>query len=185
MIKRAAWCGAALLAGTLALTGCGSSSSPSSNAQASSAPALASVTPTPAAAASSPAVGTNAGSDFCTSLKQAHSDMSQMTANMAKSMAGGSFATREQNLSAFMQAVITELAKVESTMTNAPANVQAALTVVNQWYAQATTVVTQSKSSTQLVLALATLGRNTTGLRAASDTLTAYGKAQCGNLFSS
>jgi hypothetical protein len=178
MIKHPAWLGAALVAAALTLAACGSGASTSaagsSQTQASTAAPATSASPTATVA------GSNTGSDFCTQLKQSAANFAAIGPTFAKTIQAGNFAADKQVMAAFFQKAEVELARIESTMTSAPANVQASLVTVNKFYLQLISTWSHATSMSQLGASMVALGKNAP-LKAADDTLRAYEVSQCGS----
>jgi hypothetical protein len=180
MVKRSAWSAAVLLAAAMVLTACSSGSKPA--AASSSTPAVAAQSSTPAALPTGTVAGSNTGSSFCGDLTAARTYFASLEPTLIKGAESGSYATYKADMGSFLSKALNGLAAVESTMTGAPANVQAALTVVNKAYLSMQTAVASSTSLTSLGLAMeGILGRNENQLKAASNTLTAYAVSQCGS----
>ena len=81
--------------------------------------------------------GTNAAapsggsSSFCGALVRESSDAAKLSTNFSQSLGSGNFSTAQQTLNSYLAQVSQDLAKVESSMNSAPANVQNALQVIN------------------------------------------------------
>jgi hypothetical protein len=110
--------------------------------------------------------------------------MSKLGSTLGTAIASNDFATTKQTLAAFFATTGQGLAQVETTMTDAPANVQAALTVVNQYFSQLQSVIASSTSMKQLETSMASQANNAQ-IKAAGQTLDAYTKSQCGDVTSS
>jgi ABC-type phosphate/phosphonate transport system substrate-binding protein len=165
---------AVVLAGSLILAGCSKSSSSASGAPSVSVsvPAL----PTTEPSTSLP--GSNPTSDFCTALKTEQAKLKALNTSFAGSIASTDIATIKKNLTDYMAAVTQAAARVETTMTSAPADVQAALQVFNAFL---TELPAKIKGATSLPsLAAVFKGMDTAQMKAAAKTLSDYGKSQCG-----
>ena len=187
MVKHGSLAVVTLLLAALGLGGC--SSGTSTSAGSASSHTSVAVQPSTgiqssvASAIASQAASISSG-DFCTAIGQAHAYFLTIAPTLAKAYATGKFSSIKQELESFWAAAVQGLAKVESTMTSAPANVQAALTTVNKAYAQFQSAVANSTSEAQLAVSMGAVGNNLQ-MRQADQTLTAYGKSQCGSLATS
>jgi hypothetical protein len=166
---------AVVLAASLILGAC-SKSSPSAASGSVSVPTLPSVAPPTSEA------GSNPTSDFCTALKVEKAKLNALTSNLGTAVDPTDLATTKKNLATYMAAVTQAVVEVESTMSAAPADVQAALQVFNT-YLQA--LPDRIKNATTMAgLADAFQGMDTPEMKSASKTLSAYAKSQCGTLSS-
>jgi len=179
MGRQREWLGAFVVAGALVLAACSSGSS--TNAVASSGPAL------PSAAATSPPAtttqGVNPGGDFCTGLKAEKANLDKLSKTLGTAIASKDYATTKQTLQTYFGATMQAIAQVEALMSDAPANVKAALNTVNQYISQFQSAIASSTSLQQLGTSMAALG-NTSQLKGAGKVLSAYTKAQCGDIAS-
>jgi len=168
-----------IVAVALVASACGSASV-AKTAGAAAATAT-SASATAAASSGSPTLsgGTAATGPFCDQLKASQGTLATQTSQYAKAVESGNFAGIKSTLAAFFHKAEGQLATVESTMSGAPANVQSALTTVNQTYTRMVSAVDSSTSLTQLSAAFIALDKNPS-LKPALATLTAYGESQCG-----
>jgi len=180
MITRSVRAALAIAAVALAASACGSTSAGKTPAAAAAATTAASASAT-TVSSGSPTLsgGTAATGPFCDQLKTSQGTLATQTSQYAKAVETGNFAGIKSTLSTFFHKAEGQLATVESTMTGAPANVQAALTTVNQTYTRMVSAVDNSTSLTQLSAAFVALDKNPS-LKPAFATLTAYGESQCG-----
>jgi len=166
MMKHRNLVGIAVLAAAVSLSAC------SSNATSSS-------------TTTSHPSGTNAaapsGGSFCGALVNESADAGKLTTNFAQSIASGNFSSAQQTLKGYFAQVGQDLAKVESTMSSAPANVQSALQVFNNWFRQAQTAVSNATSMQELGQSFTSLSSDS-HLAAASKTVGDYVNSQCGTI---
>ena len=164
---------AIVLAGSLILGAC-SKSTPEATGASSSA----SIPTLPTSAPPTTQPGSNPTSDFCVALKAEQAKLNALTSKFTASLATPDIATVKKNLTDYMAAVTQAAAEVESTMTSAPADVQAALQVFNDYLTQ---LPDKIKGATNLPsLAAVFKGLDTAQMKAAAKTLSNYGKSQCG-----
>jgi hypothetical protein len=168
-----AWLAAIVFSGAMVLSACNSSSTPDT-----SSPAAGTGATTPAAT-SNP--GANPTSDFCTQLKTENAKFAQLGKTFGAAIASHDFATTKQTLATYFSAVAQAMSEVEASMSSAPADVQAALQTVNQYFSQLQSEIANASSLKQLETSLAAQG-NSAQLKAAGATLSAYSKSQCGDL---
>ena len=176
MRSRWAWLGAIVVSSSMALAACSSSSSPSTT----TAPG----TPAPASASSTAPQGANPASDFCLKLRSENAKFAQLSKTLGTAFASQDFAATKQTLTTYFDAVGQALADLESSMISAPADVQAALQTVNQYFTKLQSALAGATSLQELGTAFGSVG-STPQLKAAGATLKAYGTAQCGVLPSS
>ena len=177
MITFSARIAAALTAVALVTSGCGSSSpSPSPAAAATSA----STAGSPSAATSPTNAGGSAtGGAFCNSLSSSQAAIAGQRAQFAKALVAGNFTSVKSALSDYFHKLAVQLAAVESTMTGAPPNVQAAMLTVNKTYARMLAAVDGAGSLAQMSAGFDTLGKDPQ-LKPALATLKTYGEGLCG-----
>jgi len=158
------------------LSACGSASTGKTSGAASTTSAAAST----AASTGSPTLsgGTAATGPFCAQLKTSQGTLATQSSQYVKAIEAGNFAGIKSALSAFFHKVEGQLATVESTMTGAPANVQSALTTVNETYTKMVSAVDNSTSLSQMSAAFVSLDKDP-ALKPALATIAAYGKSQC------
>ena len=159
------------------LSACGSASTGKTSGAAASTTSAAAST---AASTGSPTLsgGTAATGPFCAQLKTSQGTLATQSSQYVKAIEAGNFAGIKSALSAFFHKVEGQLATVESTMTGAPANVQSALTTVNETYTKMVSAVDNSTSLPQMSAAFVSLGKDP-ALKPALATIAAYGKSQC------
>jgi hypothetical protein len=183
MRTRRAWLAAIVVSSVVALAACSSSaSSPTTVAGGTNAPgsATASSTTEP----STPVQGANPGGDFCKLLKAEKTKVSQLSKTLGTALGSNNFASTKKTLTTYFDAVAQALSEVEASMGDAPADVQAALQTVNQYFAQLRSGVTSASSLTDLGTNLSSQ-MNSNELKKAGETLGAYTVSQCGNTSSS
>ncbi len=83
----------------------------------------------------------------------------------------------KNSLESFVAGSVDTLANVEAEMASAPANVQAAVTVLDQFFTQARTATKSATNLTQLKTAVASLLNDQ--VNTASATLTDYSNLLC------
>jgi hypothetical protein len=168
---------AVLVAGSaFALAACGSSNSggsPSSSSSPSSA-AAAATTSTPAAV-----TGVNANGPFCTTVKAEQVDIAKLEPTFVAAFETGNFTKIKEIELAFFDHVFADAKQVENSMGSVPANVQAALGVINGFFTQVDDAVKSATSLQDLEAKMITLGKDPS-FKAAGEVLAAYGKEQCG-----
>jgi hypothetical protein len=177
MSNRRAWLGTIVVVSALVLAACSKSSTPGAT---STGGAPVSV---PASVPGSVAQAVNPGSDFCTELKTENAKAAALGKTFGSALASKDFATTKQTLAAYFGAVSQSLAQVEASMSSAPANVQAALGVVNQFFGKVQSAVASANSMKELETSMTNVS-NTAQLKVAGATLSAYSKSQCGDLSS-
>ena len=173
MMKHRTIAGIVVVAAAVALSACSSGSNSASSGS---------------SATTSHSSGTNAApssgsGSFCGALVNEQASATKLATSFGQSIASGSFATAQQNLKTYFSQLSQDLTKVESTMSTAPANVQAALKVFNTWLQQAQAAISNATSLPELGQAFTSLGASAQ-LKDASSTLSAYTTSQCGNITS-
>lgn len=158
------------------LAGCKSSSS---TVAASSAPPASSAAPSSTESASS-VPGANPGSALCLQIAAEKAKVSQLSTTLGTAFASQDLATVKSTLKTYFAAVAQVMGEVESSMSSAPANVQAALVTVNGFFTQLQSAVDSAKSMQELQTSITGIG-NTKQMAAASKTLAAYTTSQCGS----
>jgi len=165
-----------LVLGTLALVGCSksgsSAASPPSSPQGSTAPASASASPSGSTA------GANPTGDFCTELKAQQAKFTQMNQEFATAFQSG-LASYQKQFDTLFAAMAESIARVEATMTSAPAKVRAAVQVMNDFLGKLKTAVDGATSMNELGTSMNQLVSDKT-FAAAGRVLRAYTKSQCG-----
>ena len=121
----------------------------------------------------------NPGSDFCTLLKAEKAKAAQLGKNLGTAFASSDFATTKKNLTAYLAAVAQSVGQVEASMGDAPANVQAALQTLNQFFAGLQSAVSSSSTLTELSTKM-NAAVSTAKLKQAGAVLKAYTTSQCG-----
>ena len=179
MSRRAARLAVVVVVGSMVLAACSSGGSTTSAASSPASPSGVGgvATSPPATATTGP--GANPGSDYCTGLASEKTAMSKLSQTIGTAVASQDFATTKTTLATFFSTTAQALAQVETSMTGAPANVQAALGVVNQFFTHLQSAIASSTSLKQLGLAFEDQA-NSAQLRAATKVLDDYTKAQCG-----
>jgi len=172
MSRHRGWLGAIVIWGTLGLAACSSSSSSTTAAAGSSVPA-------PTGAPTSVTQGVNPGGDFCTLLKAEKAKAAKLSSTIGAAVASNDFATTKKTLTDYFNAIGQDLAAVEASMTDAPADVQAAVQTVNQYFAQLQSALASASSMQDLATSF-TASANTAAMKAAGKTLKAYTTSQCG-----
>jgi hypothetical protein len=148
----------------------------------SSTPSAASTTSGPAPVQTTTG-GANPGSDFCTELQTEKTKLSQLGQTFGAAIASKNLTAIKQSLGTYFTAVEGAMASVEASMSSAPADVQAALTTVNAAFTQMQTAITSASSMKDLETSMEAFGSQPQ-LKAASKTLTAYTKSECGDIAS-
>jgi hypothetical protein len=171
MWKRRAGLGISMVVAAVSLAAC-SKSTPTNAA--SSPPSIA------ATESQTPAPGVNAGGSFCTTLKAEKAKEQQLGKEFASTATTPDLATIKQNFDRLFAAEAQSMARVEAAMTSAPANVQAAVQVVNQYVSQLKSTIDNATSLQQLGASLSQLS-STKQFAAAGKVLAAYTTSQCGS----
>lgn len=180
MMKHRTIAGIVVVAAAMALSACSSSSNSASSGPSTTTSHSSATTASPSKTTAAPSGG---GGSFCTALVNEQASSAKLGTSFGQSVASGNFATAQQSLKNVFSQVSQDLTKVQSTMGNAPANVQAALKVFLTWFQQVQTAVSNATSLQELGQAFTSLG-NDAQLKAASSTLGAYVTSQCGNITS-
>jgi hypothetical protein len=159
MMKHRNLVGIAVIAAAVSLSACGS-------------------TPTSGSSATTSSGGSG---NLCGALVNESGSANKLSTNIGKSLASGNFSAAQQTLKSSFAQLGQDVAKVESKMSSAPANVQSALQVYNNWLGQTQTAISSATSLQGLTQSLSSLGSDTQ-LAAASKTVDAYITSQCGNI---
>jgi hypothetical protein len=173
MSNRRAWLGTMVVPCALALAACSSGSSTS---------AASSNTPPSSVSATTPQ-GANPGSGFCSELNAENAKLGHLGQTFSAAVASHNLASIKQTLGTYLTSAADAMVKVEASMSSAPANVQAALATVNQFFSQLRSAVANASTLKQLETSLGAAG-NPAQLQAAGKTLDAYTTSQCGDLTS-
>jgi hypothetical protein len=163
--------GVLVMTGAVSLAAC-SSGTNSSAAKTGTSSSAKSATGTPSQ------TGSNPGSSFCNGLTNSQSESAQLATTMAQAVQSGNVSTAKQALDSVLTTIAQDLNTVESKMSSVPANVQAAITTVNNFFTQAKTAIANTTSLSQMGMAMA--GLDTQQLKDASATLAGYAASQCG-----
>jgi prophage DNA circulation protein len=123
--------------------------------------------------------GANPGGDFCTLLKAEKVKAAKLSSTISTAFATNDFATTKKALTAYFDALAQDLAQVEASMTDAPADVQAAVQTVNQFFTQLQSSLANASSLTDLQTSF-TANLDTAALKSAGKVLSAYTTSQCG-----
>lgn len=175
MTRRGARASAMAVVAIFVLAACSKSQSAASSPQSSSG-----APPGSSPSSGSPVQGVNPGGDFCVQLKAERAKDAQLGKEFATALTTPDLASIKQSFDALFAAEAQSMARVEATMSSAPANVQAALQVVNRFFAQLKSTVDSATSLPQLEASM-TQFANTKQFSAAGKVLAAYAKAQCGS----
>lgn len=175
MRSHRAWLGAIVVSTTMVLAAC--SSSPSSSSTVAAASSAAAPTTSPSTATQ----GANPGGDFCTLLKAEKAKVNKLGKTMGTAFASQDFASTKKMLTTYFAAVAQSLAEVEASMSSAPADVQAALQTINDYFSQLQSALASASTLTELETSLSAQ-TNTAEINAAGATLKAYSTSQCGDL---
>jgi hypothetical protein len=167
------WLGTIVVSSAMLLAACSSSSSSSTTAAGTNVPAATS-------APSSVTQGVNPGGDFCTLLKAEKAKAAKLSSTIGAAVATNDFATTKKNLTDYFNALGQDLAQIEASMTDAPADVQAAVQTVNQYFTQLQTALANASSLQDLETSFNASTTDTSAIKAAGKTLKAYVTAQCG-----
>jgi hypothetical protein len=167
------------MVGILLLAACSKS-----NTSASSAPSVSVSVPTLPTSAPTSEAGSDPTSDFCTALKVEKVKLAALTKNIGTAVVANDVQATKQNLATYITAVTQAIAEVETTMSSAPADVQAAIQVFNSEFTQLPSKI-QSATTMQGIATAFSSFASDPQMKAASDTLSAYSRGQCGSLSSS
>ncbi|HYA67423.1 MAG TPA: hypothetical protein VED63_01710 [Acidimicrobiales bacterium] len=130
------------------------------------------------ASSASSQAGANSVSSFCRYLVNSQSETSQLTTTMTQAIASANVTTAKQALDSLLSTIDQDLAMAESKIGAVAADIQAAITTVNNFFAEAKTAIANATSLSQMGTAMA--GLDTQQLEDAGETLTAYANSQCG-----
>ena len=173
MSGRRVWLGTIVVSVALVLSACSKSSTPAASTALGSSGA-----PAPSLQ------GVNPGGGFCSELKTENAKSAQFSKTFGTAAASQNITSIKQTLGTYFTQAEGEIARVEATMTSAPANVQAALTTINHYFSQLQSAISSATSMQQLEASMASLGKDAASLKGAAETLKAYATSQCGSVAS-
>lgn len=114
---------------------------------------------------------------FCSTLAVEQKQVGGLANAVSRSESSTDMTALKNSLESFVAGSVDTLANVEAEMASAPANVQAAVTVLDQFFTQARTATKSATNLTQLKTAVASLLNDQ--VNTASATLTDYSNLLC------
>jgi hypothetical protein len=168
-----------LFVAAVSLASCKSHSTASVASGPASSPASSPAGSTGGTASQTPAPGSNPLSSFCTQLQAERAKSAQLGKQFASAVTTPDLASIKKNFDAFFATEAQSIARVEATMTSAPADVQAALKVVNQFFLQLKSTIDNATSLQQFETSMRQYA-HAKQLAAAGKVLANYTRSQCG-----